>query len=99
MPILEYLRSLRPDFAVVKALAALSAKYPYEAVRVVRVLFENDRDGWAIHGWSQHFDSILKQALNDGELARKEAEQMIELLVAKGFRGYRNLHVRNGEQG
>ncbi len=98
MPILEYLRSLRPDFAVVKALNSVSAKYPYEAVRVVRVLFEDDRDGWAIHGWNQYLDGILKQALNDGELARKEAEQMIELLVAKGFRGYRNLHSRNGGQ-
>lgn len=98
MPILEYLRSLRPDFAVVKALDALSAKYPYEAVRVVHVLFEDDRDGWAIHGWNQHLDGILKQALNDGELARKEAEQMITLLVARGFRGYRNLYVRNGDQ-
>jgi hypothetical protein len=59
--------SLRPDFAVVKALDALSANYPYEAVRVVRVLFEDDRDGWAIHGWNQHLDNILKQALNDGD--------------------------------
>lgn len=91
MPILEFLRSLRPDFAVVEALDRLSSKYPYEAVRVVRVLFEDDRDGWAIHGWNEHLDSILKGALSGGELARREAEEMIELLVAKGFRGYRNL--------
>ena len=91
MPILEFLRSLRPDFAVVEALDRLSSNYPYEAVRVVRVLFEDDRDGWAIHGWNQHLDSILKEALSDGKLARKEAEEMIELLVSKGFRGYRNL--------
>jgi hypothetical protein len=92
---LEFLRSLRPDFAVVEALDRLSSNYPYEAVRVVRVLFEDDRDGWAIHGWNQHLDSILKEALSDGELARNEAEEMIELLVSKGFRGYRNL-LRSG---
>lgn len=91
MPILELLRSLRPDFAVVESLDRLSSKYPYEAVRVVRVLFEDDRDGWAIHGWNQHLDSILKKALNDGDSARAEAQQMIELLVSKGFRGYRSL--------
>jgi hypothetical protein len=90
MPILELLRSLRPDFAVVESLDGLSSKYPYQAVRVVRVLFEDDRDGWAIHGWNQHLDSILKEALNDGHSARAEAEQMIELLVSKGFRGYRS---------
>ena len=52
---------------------------------------KTDQDGWAIHGWNQHLDEILKRALNDGDLARKEAERMIELLVSKGFRGYRNL--------
>jgi len=93
LPILERVRSLRPDFAVVEALDRLSPKYPYEAVRVVHVLFEEDRDGWAIHGWNQHLDSILKEALRDGEMARKEAGEMIELLVSRGFRGYRNLRT------
>lgn len=59
LPILERVRILRPDFEVVEALDRLSSKYPYEAVRVVHVLFEEDRDGWAIHGWNQHLDSIL----------------------------------------
>jgi hypothetical protein len=91
IPILEYIRKLHPDFAVVEALNRLSTKYPYESVRIVHVLFEEDRDGWAIHGWNQYLDDILKRALNDGDLARKEAERMIELLVSKGFRGYRDL--------
>ena len=90
LPILERVRSLRPDFAVVEALDRLSSKYPYEAVRVVHVLFEEDRDGWAIHGWNQHLDGILKEALSDGEMARKEAGEMLELLVSRGFRGYRS---------
>ena len=98
LPILERVRSLRPDFAVVEALARLSSKYPYEAVRVVHVLFEGDRDGWAIHGWNEHLDTILKEALDDGEMARKEAAEMIELLVARGFRGYRNLRPNNGNE-
>lgn len=62
-------------------------------MRIVRVLFEEDHDGWAIHGWNQYLDDILKRALNDGDLARKEAERMIELLVSKGFRGYRDLRA------
>lgn len=97
LPILERVRFLRPDFAVVEALDRLSSKYPYEAMRIVHVLFEEDRDGWAIHGWDQHLDSILKEALRDGEMARKEASAMIELLVARGFRGYRNLRT-SGEE-
>jgi hypothetical protein len=97
LPILERVRFLRPDFAVVEALDRLSSKYPYEAMRIVHVLFEEDRDGWAIHGWDQHLDSILKEALRDGEIAQKEAAAMIELLVARGFRGYRNLRT-SGEK-
>jgi hypothetical protein len=91
--ILERVRSLSPDFAVVEALDRLSSKYPYEAVRVVRVLFEEDRDGWAIHGWNQHLDRILKEALRDGEMAQKEAAEMIELLVSRGFREYRSFRA------
>lgn len=60
------------------------------------MLFEGDRDGWAIHGWNQHLGNILKEALRDGEMARKEVGEMIELLVARGFRGYRNLGTGNG---
>jgi hypothetical protein len=91
MQVLERVRSLRPDFAAVEAFAALAPIFPYEAVRVVHVLFEEDRDGWAIHGWSQHLHNILVEALNDGENARQEAKRMIERLVSKGHREYRNL--------
>jgi hypothetical protein len=61
------------------------------------VLFEEDRDGWAIHGWSQHLDSILKQALGDGEMAQKEAGKMIDLLISRGFRAYRQKSPNEGE--
>ena len=91
MRVLEKLRSLRPDFAVVEAFAPLASRFPFEAVRIVRVLFEEDRDGWAIHGWSQHLHGILVEALNDGDKARQEAREMIELLVSKGHREFRSL--------
>jgi hypothetical protein len=89
--VLEKVRSLRPDFAVVEAFAQLAPQFPFEAVRVVHVLFAEDREGWAIHGWSQHLQGILVVALNDGDKARAEAERMVELLVSKGHRQYREL--------
>jgi hypothetical protein len=89
--VLERCRSLRPDFAVVEAFAQLAPRFPYEAVRTVHVLFEEDRDGWAIHGWNQHLLNILTEALNKGDKSRREAEAMIELLVSKGHREYRLL--------
>jgi hypothetical protein len=82
---------LSPDFAVAETFASLASKYPYEAVRVVHVLLEEDRDGWSVHGWNEHLDTILKAALGDGEDAKKEAVAMIDLLAVRGFRGYRNM--------
>jgi hypothetical protein len=89
MLILEKTRSLRPDFTVIEQLSRLRTAYPYEAVRIMRVLFEDDKDGWAIHGWGQHLDDILRAAFDDGDKAREEAGEFVELLVARGFRGYR----------
>ena len=83
--------SLDPDFAVAEKFSSLSSRYPFEAVRIVHMLLAADKDGWSIHGWNQHLDSILKTALADGEQARGEAMAMIDLLAARGFRGYRQL--------
>jgi hypothetical protein len=91
MQILEKQHCLSPDFAVAETFASLASKYPYEAVRVVHVLLEEDRDGWSVHGWNEHLDTILKAALSDGEDAKKEAVAMIDLLAVRGFRGYRNM--------
>lgn len=89
--VIERLRSLRPDFAAVETMAQLAPRFPYEAVRIVHVVFEEDRDGWAIHGWSQHLRGILVEALKAGPKARAEAEETIELLVSRGHRQYRDL--------
>jgi hypothetical protein len=91
MQILEKQHCLSPDFAIAETFASLASKYPYEAVRVVHVLLEEDRDGWSVHGWNEHLDTILKAALRNGEDAKKEAVAMIDLLAVRGFRGYRNM--------
>jgi hypothetical protein len=91
MRILEKQHCLRPDFAVAETFASLASKCPYQVVRVVHLLLEEDRDGWSIHGWNEHLDTILKVALGNGEDAKKEAIAMIDLLAVRGFRGYRNM--------
>ncbi len=89
--VIEKQGSLEPDFAVAESFASLSSHYPYEAVRIVRMLLAADKDGWSIHGWNQHLDTILKAALADGEHAKGEAAAMIDLLAVRGFRGYRSM--------
>ena len=91
MRILEKQHCLNPDFAVAETFAKLAGKYPYQAVRVVHELIEEDRDGWSIHGWNDHLDAILNAALKDGDDAKKEAVATIDLLATRGFRGYRTM--------
>lgn len=84
-------RDLHPDFAVVERFAELAPTYPYEAVHCLGIVFEEDREGWAIHGWGDNARIIISEALSRGERSRTEAIRVVNLLVARGHRGYRTL--------
>lgn len=88
--VVEKFRNINPDFAVVKRLAELAPAYPYEAVRVLGIIFEEDRDGWAIHGWAESPQTIVSEALKGTEKSREEAERVVNLLVGRGHRGFRD---------
>lgn len=87
--VVETFHQVTPDFAVVKRLAELAQTYPYEAVRALGVIFEEDRDGWAIHGWAESPQIIISAALEAEERSRDEANRVVNLLVARGHRGFR----------
>jgi hypothetical protein len=91
LKVLENFREIHHDYAVVKRLKELALKYPYEAVRALGIIFEEDKDGWAIHGWEDAPQAIVKEALKADEKSRKEAERVINLLVDRGHRHFRNL--------
>jgi hypothetical protein len=88
--VVETFHNINPDFAVVKRLAELAQAYPYEAVRCLGIIFEEDRDGWAIHGWAEGPQTIISEALKGNEQSRAEADRVVNLLVARGHRGFRN---------
>lgn len=90
LTVVETFRNINPDFAVVKRLAELASIYPYEAVRILGIIFEEDRDGWAIHGWAESPQTIVSEALKADERSRAEANRVVNLLVARGHRGFRN---------
>jgi hypothetical protein len=89
--VVERFRNINPDFAVVERLAELAPSYPYEAVRCLGITFEEDRDGWAIHGWAENPQTIIREALRGNEQSRAEAERVVNLLVSRGHRGFREL--------
>ncbi len=89
--VVEKFRTIHPDFAVIKRLAELAPKYPYEAVRCLGIIFEEDKDGWAIHGWDNAPQIIVREAAKGGEKSRVEADRVANMLVARGHRGFKEL--------
>ena len=65
--VLEKFRTIHHDFAVVKRLAEVVPKYPYETVHALGIMFEEDKDGWAIHGWDDAPQVIIGEALKGDE--------------------------------
>jgi hypothetical protein len=91
MTVLEKFRTIHHDFAVVKRLAELAPKYPYETVRALGIIFEEDKDGWAIHGWDDAPQGIIGEALKGDEKSREEANHVVNMLVERGHRKFRDL--------
>jgi hypothetical protein len=91
MTVLEKFRTIHHDFAVVKRLAELAPKYPYETVRALGIIFEEDKDGWAIHGWDDAPQVIISEALKGDEKSREEADNVANVFVARGHRRFRDL--------
>ena len=89
--VLDGFRYINPDFAVVERLAQLAPAYRFEAIHCLGIIFEEDRDGWAIHGWFQHPQTIIREALKGDEQSRTEAERVVNVFVARGHRGFRQL--------
>jgi hypothetical protein len=92
--VVDAFRYINPDFAVVERLTQLAPAYPFEAVHCLGIIFEEDRDGWAIHGWADNPQTIIRQALKGDEQSRTEAERVLNLFVARGHRGFRQLVER-----
>jgi hypothetical protein len=94
--VLDTFRAINPDFAVVERLAEVAAAYPFEAVHCLGIIFEEDREGWSIHGWSDNPQIIIREALKGDSKSRQEADRVVNLLVARGHRGFRELLKQAG---
>jgi hypothetical protein len=74
---------------VVKRLAELAPKYPYQTVRALGIIFDTDKDGWAIYGWDDAPQVIVDTALKGDVKSRKKADHVVNKLVARGHRQFR----------
>jgi len=60
-------------------------------VRALGIIFEADKDGWAIHGWDDAPQIIVREALKADQKSREEADNVANVFVARGHQRFRDL--------
>jgi len=90
--VLELDVHLDPDFVVYKALPRLAPEHPREAVEVLRRMVLTDSEGWSLHGETDETREALRLVLTtDDANTRKDAEELVHLLGARGMTEFRDL--------
>lgn len=89
--VLDRFRRIDPDFAVVERLAELAPLYAFEATHALGIVFEEDKEGWSIHGWGENPQIIIREALKCDQRSRREAERVVNIFVSRGHAGLRSL--------
>lgn len=85
------------DHLVVKRLATLATTMLVPAVECLGLIVEGDREGWRIHGWCEHAQTILATALQSTDkTARQAAVALIHRLGARGYLGFGDLLSERG---
>jgi hypothetical protein len=87
---------LSPDFIVYKALPGLASEHPRDTVAVLRLMVLTDAEGWSLHGATDETRDALRLVLaTDDEETRRDAQELVHLLGARGMTEFRDL-VSNG---
>ena len=81
-----------PAFVAVEALASAALTRPSQAVDCLTAMVNAERNGWEPTMWSQEAQSLLARALDSGDAqATRAARELISMLEARGYPGYRDL--------
>jgi hypothetical protein len=90
--VLRLTRKIEGGMDVVKILAGLSSRFPFESVACLDLMIQGDRDEWVLIGVEAEAREVIKTALNSGQHdAVVAARRLVELLIARGQYEFRNL--------
>lgn len=90
--VLNITEKIEPNHLVVERLAILVEKMPLASVECLKNMVESDKKGWHIEGWREHARTILTTAIqSDNAKAREASIDLVHILGARGFRGFRDL--------
>jgi hypothetical protein len=83
---LRLAKQVEPDHLVVERLVEIARTAPLQCVEALRMMIEGDAKGWAILGWQDKAQEILRVARKSGDAeARESAEELINLLGSRGY--------------
>ena len=90
--VLEISRGIDSQGEVISVLAEAPAPDLGLAVKALRLIVANDREGWAVFGHQEDARALLKAALRSQDPdAVEEAKTAVDLLIARGFSDFRGL--------
>jgi hypothetical protein len=88
---------LDPNFVVYRAVARLASEHPRKAVAVLRGMVVTDAEGWSLHGSADEARETLRHGLATEDVdARREVEELVHLLGARGMTEFRDLLPGSG---
>ncbi len=87
--VLELAGSIDPAFIVVEFLARTVETHALQAVRCLAAIAQSQEDHGGFTMWSGEAEAILASALESGDAAaQKEARELVNVMVARGYGGY-----------
>lgn len=77
---------------VYRALPRLASQHPHDSLAVLREMMLTDTEGWSVHGATGEIREALRLVLaTDDAKARRDAEELMHLLGARGMTELRDL--------
>jgi hypothetical protein len=90
--VLETARGIDSPGEILATLAQAPREVLGSAVKALRLIVANDRDGWAILGHADDARALLRAAFeHDDRETLKEAKATADILIARGFLEFRKL--------
>ena len=92
LAVLPMIKTIECDSHVVERLSDIAQTYPYESVHALRLMTEQDEQGWSMGLWRDAARIVLDTALHAGDdAAKQEATNLINYLAARSDRQFVDL--------
>ncbi len=90
--VLRLTGKVEPGREVARHLARTSEGLLGKALRCLEAMVKGDTEGWGILGWKDEASSLLRKCLESGDSdIRRQAQDFINWLGARGYRDFRGL--------